>query len=736
MSCAEIQARLADDVLGEAADHDELERHLEACSVCAAERAAFEEAVALLREMDWPVVEPVLAAPQRARVEKEAAQPARTSWRRPLRIGAVAAGLAAAVAFFALTAPRLPVRVPPPAEYAAVPSAPQPRTSENRTTETAPPASASRPSAAPNSGQKARFEALDSLGSVGGAQPAVPAETSVPLLLADAREAGVAKGMEGGVVGGVVGGTPGPPTGASSQDFYQRRMSESNLRQFALAVPGVASGCEGCAQPSTVDTQRLFERAPAFRREPPPQDMSFQRQGTNPFVPTERDALSTFGLDVDTASFSLARNYILRGMLPPPAAVRVEEFVNALPQDYAPPDRGTFAIHLEGTAHPFQPGDHLLRVGLKAREVRARERKPANLTFVIDVSGSMAMENRLGLVKRSLRVLVNRLDERDRIGIVVYGTRGRVVLESTPASDRMTVLRAIDSLRPEGSTNLEEGLDLGYRMAVDNASRDANNRVILCTDGVANNGITNPDALLERIHAQSGKRVFLTALGFGMGNYNDALLQKLADQGDGQYAYIDDDLEAERFFLRDLSGVLEVVAREAKVQVEFDPSLVASYRLLGYEKRDVADEDFRNDDVDGGEVGAGHTVTALYELKLRGVERAAVPERIGSVTVRYVDPETHAPAEERAEIRGRQFRSRFEQASPGFRTTALAARFAEHLRASRFVREETLADVLAAADRLPPGTLREPEVEDLLDVMDRAARLSGDAPPRRRQLIR
>jgi Ca-activated chloride channel homolog len=230
--------------------------------------------------------------------------------------------------------------------------------------------------------------------------------------------------------------------------------------------------------------------------------------------------------------------------------------------------------------------------------------------------------------------------------------------------------------------------------------------------------------------------VFLTALGFGMGNYNDALLQKLADQGDGQYAYIDDDLEAERFFLRDLSGVLEVVAREAKVQVEFDPSLVASYRLLGYEKRDVADEDFRNDDVDGGEVGAGHTVTALYELKLRGVERAAVPERIGSVTVRYVAPETHAPAEERAEIRGRQFRSRFEQASPGFRTTALAARFAEHLRASRFVREETLADVLAAADRLPPGTLREPEVEDLLDVMDRAARLSGDAPPRRRQLIR
>jgi Ca-activated chloride channel family protein len=336
----------------------------------------------------------------------------------------------------------------------------------------------------------------------------------------------------------------------------------------------------------------------------------------------------------------------------------------------------------------------------------------------------MAQENRLGLVKRSLRLLVNRLDDRDRIGIVVYGTRGRVVLDPTPATDRRTLLRAIDSLAPEGSTNLDEGLDLGYRLALETADPAANNRVILCTDGVANNGITDPDALLRRIHAQSEKRVFLTALGFGMGNYNDALLQRLADEGDGEYAYIDDDVEAERFFLRDLSGVLETVAREAKAQVSFDASAVASYRLLGYEKRAVADEDFRNDAVDGGEVGAGHTVTALYELRLHGLA-----DHLGSVTVRYVDPETHAPAEEEAAIRGAHFRDDFDFATPGFRVTVLAARFAEHLRTSRWVAGEPLASVVERGEALPAATKGRPEVGELVDLMRRADRLDTGRRP-------
>jgi Ca-activated chloride channel family protein len=456
--------------------------------------------------------------------------------------------------------------------------------------------------------------------------------------------------------------------------------------------------------------------------------MFFQHQGTNPFVPTEEDSLSTFGLDVDTASYTVTRNYLSRGQLPPTSAVRVEEFVNALPQDYAAPRREAFAIYVDAAPSPFRPGYHLLRVGLKAREVSARERKAANLTFVIDVSGSMGMENRLGLVKRSLRLLVNRLDERDRIGIVVYGTRGRVVLDPTPASEATTILRAIDSLQPEGSTNLEEGLDLGYRMALDQADPRANNRVVLCTDGVANNGVTDASTLLRRIHDRAQKRVFLTALGFGMGNFNDALLQRLADEGDGQYAYIDDDQEAERFFLQNLSGVLEVVARDAKAQVEFDPGAVESYRLLGYEKRDVADQDFRNDDVDGGEIGSGHAVTVLYELKLRGTAH-----RLGTASVRFIDPDSGDAQELSKAIEPSDMHRSFTAAPVGFRMAVVAARFAEHLRASYWVRGERLEDVLHAAEALPRSAFRDAEASDLLDLMHTATGLSDR---RERQRIR
>ena len=712
MSCGEIQVRLADDVLGEitSADHDALAEHLSGCAVCAEERRAFEQAIDVLRGMEWPVVEPVLAAPQRERVEARAAEPAGVGRRRVVLVSL--SSLAAAAVMAAIAIPSLyRARV-------AVPAADLPEVGERKVPLVyAPPATKLAP---PRSGG----ERLSVGGkNVGGKNdepakvqsahddsdlPSLAAPPPPPDLLAvheehasirTARsqdhfqkgvpsgvEGGVSGGVEGGVVGGIVGGMPAPPQARS-------------LRRLGGAA---------------------MEAPRDFEKRMPARDMFFQHQGTNPFVAVEEDPLSTFGLDVDTASFTVTRNYLTRGALPPASAVRVEEFVNALAQDYAPPRQEAFAIHLEAAPHPFRPGYHLLRVGLKAREVRAHERKRANLTFVIDVSGSMGRENRLGLVKRSLRLLVERLDERDNVGIVVYGTNGRVVLEPTPASDRRTILRAIDSLHPEGSTNLEEGLDLGYRMAADEADPAANNRVVLCTDGVANNGVTDPTTLLKRIHARAQKRVFLTALGFGMGNYNDALLQKLADEGDGQYAYIDDDREAERFFLRDLSGVLEVVARDAKAQVQFDPAAVASYRLLGYEKRDVADEDFRNDDVDGGEIGAGHAVTVLYELKLRDADR-----RLGTVNVRFIDPESGDARELARDIQDSDLRGSFESASPGFRVTAVMARFAEHLRRSYWLKGESLEEVLAVAERLPSRALRGSEAADLLELMRQAVALSS-----------
>ncbi len=451
-----------------------------------------------------------------------------------------------------------------------------------------------------------------------------------------------------------------------------------------------------------------------------PGDMFFEHRGTNPFVVTETDALSTFGLDVDTASYTLARNYIRRGQLPPPEAVRVEEFVNALPQDDPAPTGHTFGIHLEAAPSPFRGGHTLLRIGIRARDVQHVDRKPADLTFVVDVSGSMGMENRLGLVRRSLRLLVDRLDERDWIGVVVYGTRGRIVLPPTPASERESILDAIDSLEPEGSTNLEQGLDLGYRMATGSYDPTAANRVVLCTDGVANNGVTDPRTLLRLISQHSEKGIEMIALGFGMGNYNDALLQRLADEGDGQYAYIDDDLEAKRFFLRDLTGVLETVARDARAQVEFDPRRVERYRLLGYEKRDIADEDFRNDAVDAGEVNAGQTVTVLYELALREGDGA-----LGDVRVRYVDPETGAADEVQRAIAAESVHSSFAAASPPFQLAVLAARFAEHLRGSRWLASsESLQDVLNLAGGLPPAAARTPEANELVSLLRDAVRLS------------
>jgi Ca-activated chloride channel family protein len=700
MSCGEIQVRLADDVLGETsgADHEALAEHLATCAVCAEERRAFEEAVGLLREMEWPVVEPVLAAPQRERVEARAANPEPPSAGRRRTAMVTASSLAAAAVMAAIAIPSLyRARIAVPAEdlpepgeqreyliYSPPPAttlgAPQARGGERLAAGTKNPEPenvqfATGPDllVAPPPTPPPDAMAAEKYSAYAYVQPGV----------ASGVEGGVPGGVEGGVAGGMVGGMPAPPR-------------ESRVQGFVL-------------------DSHMVPREPA-----PARDMYFQHQGTNPFVATEVDSLSTFGLDVDTASYTVTRNYLTRGALPPPEAVRVEEFVNALAQDYAPPRNEAFAIHLEAAPHPFRRGYHLLRVGLKAREVRAHERKRANLTFVIDVSGSMGMENRLGLVQRSLRLLVSRLDERDRIGIVVYGTNGRVVLEPTPASDRRTILRAIDSLRPEGSTNLEEGLDLGYRMAVAEADPRANNRVVLCTDGVANNGVTDPATLLKRIHARAQKRVFLTALGFGMGNYNDVLLQKLADEGDGQYAYIDDDREAERYFLRDLSGVLEVVAREAKAQVQFDPAAVAAYRLLGYEKRDVADEDFRNDDVDGGEIGAGHAVTVLYELKLRDADR-----RLGTVNVRFVDPESGDAAELARDIEGAVLRGSFESATPGFRVAAVMARFAEHLRRSDWVKGESLEDVLAVAERIPSRALRGSAATDLPGLMREAVALSS-----------
>ena len=337
-----------------------------------------------------------------------------------------------------------------------------------------------------------------------------------------------------------------------------------------------------------------------------PYDLTFfQNYGVNPFVDTVYDHLSTFAMDVDTASYTVARRFIMDGFLPDPDSVRVEEFINFFEQEYQPPEEDAFAIHLEAAPSPFgEPNHWLMRVGLQGREVPAEEREDASLVFVIDVSGSMARENRLELVKKALRLLVEELRPYDQVGIVTYNTTAQVVLRPTSGWDKDSILWAIDMLQPGGSTNVEAGLKLGYKMAREELSPGVPRRIILLSDGVANVGNIAAETILNEVRSYLEDGIALSTVGVGMGNFNDVLLEQLADNGDGSYAYVDRLGEARRIFVENLTGTLQTIARDAKVQVNFDPEVVRRYRLLGYENRQVADQDFRNDYVDAGRSGS------------------------------------------------------------------------------------------------------------------------------------
>ena len=336
----------------------------------------------------------------------------------------------------------------------------------------------------------------------------------------------------------------------------------------------------------------------------------------NPFLAALEYPLSTFSIDVDTASYAKVRRYLLdEGKLPPPDAVRIEELVNYFDYDYAPPEGDApFATHVEVTAYPWQLKHRLVRIGLKGRAVPAEARPAANLVFLLDVSGSMEPDDKLPRVRRAMRMLVEQLRENDRVAIVVYAAQSGLVLPSTTGFEKDRILAALDSLQAGGGTNGGDGIRLAYDIAQKSFQKDGVNRVILCTDGNFNVGTTN-NAELERLIEERAKSgVFLTVLGFGMGNHNDELMEKLADKGNGNYGYIDSEAEARKLLIEQAGGTLVTIAKDVKLQLEFNPRLVGAYRLIGYEDRLLAAEDFNNDRKDAGEIGAGHTVTALYEL--------------------------------------------------------------------------------------------------------------------------
>ena len=452
-----------------------------------------------------------------------------------------------------------------------------------------------------------------------------------------------------------------------------------------------------------------------------PYDLTFyENYGVNPFVSTEDENTSTFGMDVDTASYTIARRYIMDGFLPDPDSVRTEEFINYFEQDYREPVAGEiFGITLEGAESVFgQPNYHLLRIGVKAADMWTCERPAANMVFVVDVSGSMSREDRLGEVKRSLTMLASNLRYGDRIGLVVYGSTGRVISDLTSNHDR--ILQAIRQLQPGGSTNAWQGLTLAYEMARRNYEPGKINRIILCSDGVANTGITGADEILESVKADALNGIGLTTIGFGMGNYNDVLMEQLANHGDGSYYYVDSQEEANRLFGDSAAQLLFVVAGDAKIQVEFDEDTIDRFRLIGYENRRLSEEEFRDDTADAGEVAAGQSVTALYEIRIRDEALKDSEAKVAIVRIRYEDLMTREIVEMSRPVYISDLARDFDEASSGFRFIAAVAEFGEILKESYWAEDSSLDDVLAVARPVALSS----EERDFIDLVERAGNLS------------
>jgi Ca-activated chloride channel family protein len=447
----------------------------------------------------------------------------------------------------------------------------------------------------------------------------------------------------------------------------------------------------------------------------------FKNYGVNPFVDTEDDHFSTFATDVDTASYTVARSYLKNGNLPVNDSVRTEEFVNFFDYGYQSPDNDAFTVYLEAAPAKFGKNCFLQRIGIKGKEISVKDRKDAILTFVIDCSGSMgSYDTRLELVKKTLRLLVDQLREGDRIGITTYQTKGRILMEHKGISKKAEILEAIDSLQAGGSTNAHEGIRLGYEIADKAFQRGCINRLILCTDGVANEGVTNGDEIIKEMKQYVDKGICLSAIGFGMDNYNDVLLEKLGDKGNGHYAYVDTIIEAKRVFVENMTGTLQVIGRDVKVQVDFNPQVVRSYRLLGYENRDVADNKFRDDKEKGGAIGSGFSVTALYEVKLWEDKSG----KIATVFIRHKNPDKEEVTEISKEISTSEVKKTFADASDSFKLSAAVAQFAEILRQSYWAKDEKIEDVLDLAQSLIPAYKNDAKVIEFVDMVSKAKELT------------
>ncbi len=520
---------------------------------------------------------------------------------------------------------------------------------------------------------------------------------------------------------------------AADQAMRKQRVEElaAHLNTPMYSVAGAASA--------------PMDRMASLRFAPPPSDSgeNYADVKANPVFVAAETPVSTFSVDVDTGSYSNVRRMLNEGRLPPGDAVRVEELINYFDYAYAPPkDRSTpFALHTELGPSPWNPKTELLAIGIQGWKPAAAASRPSNLVFLVDVSGSMNEPDKLPLVKASLKLLAGQLTARDRISLVVYAGRTEVVLEPTPGDQTATIVAALDRLEAGGSTNGAGGIQLAYAMAEKAFMKDGNNRVLLATDGDFNVGIRDPGQLKELVENKRENGVALSTLGFGTGNYNDALMEQIADVGNGHYSYIDSAREAQRVLVEERASALETIASDVKIQVEFNPALVAEYRLIGYENRVLRREDFNNDAIDAGDIGAGHRVTALYEIArvgsggekvdaLRYSKQAPAAAKSGELAhlkLRYKQPDEGVNARSKLIERVIQPGDAVtaDKTSPAFKLAAAVAAYGQLLRGGEYTQTYALRDAaaLASAAGIDQSSGRTAEFVELAKL---AAGLKGE----------
>lgn len=464
----------------------------------------------------------------------------------------------------------------------------------------------------------------------------------------------------------------------------------------------------------------------------------------NDFRLVKDSPLSTFSIDVDTASYAKVRMYLMQhNTMPRPDAVRIEELINYFTYDYQPPkDDVPFASHVEIATCPWQPEHRLVRVGIKGKEIANEQRPTSNLVFLLDVSGSMNRANKLPLLKRGMKMLVDQLGENDRVAIAVYAGAAGLVLPPTSGEDKAVIMDALDRLHAGGSTNGGEGIRLAYQTALDNFVKGGVNRVILCTDGDFNVGTTGTDELVRMAEDNAKTGVFLSVLGFGMGNHNDSMLEQISNKGNGNYAFVDTDAEARKVLVDQMSGTLVTIAKDVKIQIEFNPLEVAAYRLIGYENRVLAAQDFNDDKKDAGEIGAGHTVTALYEIVPAGAQSPVAATAVDDLRYqKSTRPSADAKSGELMLLKLRYKQpdedqssllefpivdqgQKFGQASKDFRFAAAVASFGMLLRDSQYKGNATYAGVLETATESCSDDPRGYRGE-FLQMVERAKSLTG-----------